>query len=101
VIWRLSSTHGPSIGSLQAPARQTAATQNDTLVLAFSLQDGSLDVTRISAEVTGLQRLRQLLGSPVRTPSAALAASLDCQRADVAAVLRVRGDDDLAELIQD
>jgi hypothetical protein len=35
----------------------------------------------------------------VRTPAAALAASLNCPRADVAAVLRNRGDTDLAELI--
>jgi hypothetical protein len=30
-----------------------------------------------------------------------LAASLDCRRAEVAAVLRRRGDDDLADLIED
>lgn len=101
VIWRLSSTNGPSIGSVQAPARVTGAALTDTLVLVFGLEDASLDTTRISAEVTGVQRLRRLLGRTVRNPSAALAASLHCRRADVAAVLRHRGEDDLADLIGD
>jgi hypothetical protein len=37
----------------------------------------------------------------VRKPAAALAASLNCRKAEVAAVLRRRGDDDLANLIED
>jgi hypothetical protein len=34
-------------------------------------------------------------------PGVALAASLGCRRADVAAVLRERGDGDLTDLIED
>ena len=101
VAWRLSSTNGPSIGSLRAAALATAAELTDTLVLAFGLDDGSLHVARISAEVAGLERLGLLLGRTVRNPAAALATSLNCRRADVAAVLRGRGDDDLADLIPD
>ncbi|MCW2651666.1 MAG: hypothetical protein JWR32_2642 [Mycobacterium sp.] len=99
VTWRLTATNGPSIGSLRAPAIATSATLADTLVLVFRLIDTSLDFTRIGAGTTGIHRLRQLLGRTVRTPAAALAASLNCPRADVAAVLRNRGDTDLAELI--
>jgi hypothetical protein len=54
---------------------------------------------RIGAEVSGIARLRRLLGRSVRSPGAALAKSLGCKRADVAAVLRERGDDDLADLV--
>jgi hypothetical protein len=90
VIWRLSSTNGPSIGSLRAPANAVGADQTDTLVAVFTLEDASLEVTRIGADVIGVARLRQLLGRTVRSPSAALTASLGCRRADVAAALRAR-----------
>ena len=99
VVWRLSSTNGPGIGSLRASALAAGAELADTLVLVFRLDDSSLHVARIRAEVTGLQRLPLLLGHDVRKPAAALAASLNCRQADVAAVLRRRGDDDLADLI--
>lgn len=101
VSWRLSSTNGPSLGSLRLPATANDATLGDTLVVAFWLKESTLDVERIGAEVAGVEALRRLLGRTVRKPAAALAASLDCKRAEVAAVLRRRGDDDLANLIED
>jgi hypothetical protein len=99
--WRLSSTNDPSIGSLRSSAPAHGATHADTLVLAFQLDQSTLEAERTGTEVTGIQRLRQLLGRTVRTPAAALAASLDCRKAEVAAVLRQRGDDELADLIED
>ena len=101
VTWRLSSTNGPSIASLRAPAMATGAKLKDTLVLAFRLDESTLNVKRISAQTSGMQRLRLLLGRNVRVPAAALAASLGCRQADVAAALRDRGDSDLADLIRD
>jgi hypothetical protein len=100
VAWRLSSTNGPSIGSVRVPAEDVGAGPTDVLVLAFNVDEASLHVTRIGADVAGMARLRRLLGRIVRSPGAALAASLGCKRADVAAVLRTRGDDDLADLIE-
>jgi hypothetical protein len=70
------------------------------LVLAVTLDVASLGVTRIGPEVSGFARLRRLLGRSVRNPSAVPATSLVCRRADVAAVLRERGDTGLADLIQ-
>jgi hypothetical protein len=99
VAWRLSSTSGPSIGSLRAAALATAAGLGDTLVLVFGLEHASLHVARIDAEVAGMQRLQQLVGRTVRNPAAVLAASLLGRRAEVAAVLPKRGDHELAELI--
>jgi len=99
VTWRLSSTNGPSIGSLRAQAKATSAALGDTLVLAFRPNDESVDVARIGAEITGLERLRHLLGRTVRSPAAALTASMDSTRADVATALRDRGDTDLADLV--
>jgi hypothetical protein len=99
VIWRLSSTNGPSIGSIRAPVKAVDAAVDDTIVLALRLDDASLEVTRIAREVSGVARLQGLLGRTVRNPSAALAVSLDCRRAEVAAVLRERGESDLADLI--
>jgi hypothetical protein len=98
VTWRLSSTNGPNIGSLRAQAKATGAALRDTLVLVFGLEDQTLDVVLVSPETTGVDRLGRLLGGPVRTPLSALGAALDCDRGDVAAVLRGRGEDDLAEV---
>ena len=53
------------------------------------------------ADVSGVARLWRLLGRPVRNPAAAVAASLGCRRAEVAAVLRERGDGNLADLLED
>jgi hypothetical protein len=88
VSWRLSSTNGPALGSLRPAALAAAAGLEDTLLLVFKLDDTSLHVARIGAEVSGIQRLTQLLGRTVRTPAAAVTASLHCRRAEVAAVLR-------------
>jgi hypothetical protein len=98
VIWRLSSTNGPSIGSLRALAKAVGA-ETGSLVLAFNLDDASLDVVWIGPEIGGLDRLRRLIGRSVRNPGAALATSLGCRRVDVAAVLCERGDNDLADLV--
>ena len=101
VSWRLSWTNGPSLGSFRSSATANGATVGETLVVAFGLEESTLDVERIGAEVAGVAGLRRLLGRTVRKPAAALAASLDCRKAAVAAVLRRRGDDDLADLIED
>lgn len=101
VAWHLSSPNGSSLGSLRVLAAASGAGLGDTLVLVFGLKTASLDIVRIPADVTGLPRLNQILGRKVRKPVSALAASLNCPHADVAAVLRKRGDHDLAELITD
>jgi hypothetical protein len=101
VTWRLSSTNGPNIGSLRVLATARGATRRDTLVVVFRLDKSSLDAQRVGAELAGIERLRRLLGRPVRTPAAALAASLDCRRDEVATVLRRRGDHDIADLVED
>jgi hypothetical protein len=100
VIWRLSSTNGPSIGSIRASAKAVSAAIDDTIVLAFCLGDATFDVTRIASDLSGVTRLRLLLGRTVRNPGAALATSLGCRRADVAAMLRARGESDLADLVE-
>jgi hypothetical protein len=101
VAWRLSSTNGPSIGSLRVLATACGATRRDTLVVVFRLDESSLDAQRVGAELTGIERLRRLLGRPVRSPAAALAAGLGCRRDEVATVLRRRGDHDIADLVED
>jgi hypothetical protein len=97
--WKLSSTTGASLGSLRALAVATGASDGDTLVLAFRLADASLGVTRLGPDVVGVPRLQMLLGHQVRSPVAALAAGLNCRRGDAAAVLRARGDRELASLL--
>ena len=99
VFWKLSSTSGANVGSLRAQAVAVEATTRDTLVLAFRLDDASLEVTRLGPEEPALRRLAHLLGHTAPNPAAALAASLGCRRSDVAAVLRARGDGDLAALL--
>ncbi len=70
-------------------------------MLALSTDDASLEVTRIRSDDEGRVRLQKLLGHAVRSPVAALAAALGCRREEVGAVLRARGDDELASMLDD
>ncbi len=97
--WKLASTTGANLSSLRAQAAAIDATAGDMLVLAVKVDDASLDVARLGAEDVGKARLRTLLGHPVRSPVAALAAALSCQHHEVSAVLRARGDHDLATML--
>ena len=99
VAWRLSTTNGPDIGSMRYFARALGVSLGDTLVLAFDIDRGSLEVSPLAADVVGVDRLRRLLGRRIRNPLAALATSLGCRRDDVVRVLCERGDDELAEFI--
>ena len=77
VFWKLSSTTGANVGSLRAQAVAVGATTADTLVLAFRLDDASLEATRLGPDEAVMRRPQQLLGHTVRNPAAALAASLE------------------------
>jgi hypothetical protein len=99
--WKVASTTGVGIGSLRAHAAAAGAAAGDTLVLVFRLDDASLEVVRVSAADEGEVRLRKLLGHAVRKPRAALAAALDCRHEDVGAVLKARGDGELASELDD
>ena len=96
---RMSSTTGANVGSLRAQAVAVGAPTADTLVLAFRLEDASLEATRLGPDEAAMRRLQQLLGHTVRNPAAALAASLECRRGDVTAILRARGDRELEALL--
>lgn len=97
--WKLASTSGVGTGSLRAHAVAVKAAPGDTLVLVFRVADGSLEVVRVGAGEAGKARLQKLLGHAVRKPAAALAAALDCRQEDVGALLRGRGDDGLAAVL--
>ncbi len=99
VFWRLAATSGGSVGSLRGLATRLGAELGDTLVLIFNIHDGTVRATRIPADEHPSQRLRALLGKPVRNPHADLARSLRCRPEDAIALLRRRGDDDLIALI--
>ncbi|MCH9701857.1 MAG: winged helix-turn-helix domain-containing protein [Actinomycetia bacterium] len=96
VFWPLTSTSGARIGSLRAQAVAVEATTADTLVLAFKLHDGSVEVSRMGPDDSAARWVEQLLGRPVPDPVAALASGLDCSPSEVAGVLRARGDHGLA-----
>ncbi|OWL96010.1 hypothetical protein B7435_29330 [Mycolicibacterium peregrinum] len=99
VVWRLSSTSGPYAGTLRVLAQSLGATTADTLVLAFKPKTAQLEVVCVDNDATAVERCRALVGRPVRSPRAALAASLGISRGELAAVLHERGDSDLAELV--
>ena len=100
---------------MRAHAVAVNAAPGDTLVLVFRVADGSLQVVRVGAGEAGKARLQKLLGHAVRKPAAALAAALDrhavrkpaaalaaaldCRQEDVGALLRGRGDDGLAAML--
>ncbi len=99
VAWRLVSTRGPAIGSVRSLAQSVSADLTDTLVLEFDRATARISATRVPADVKGLPRLHAILGKTVRNPTSALATSLGCQPAQAAEILRRRGDEELAELI--
>jgi len=92
-------TIGAAIGSVRTHGVATGATAGDILVLAFRLDDATLEAVRFGADDTAAVRLHKLLGHTVRTPSATLAAALTCRPEDVGAVLDARGDGALADLL--
>ena len=98
VFWQLTSVRGAILSSIRAQAAAVGAQHGDTLVLAFAHDEVS--ITCIPAHVVGLPRLKTLVGRRVRNPAAALAASLECKPNEVGAILRRRGDDDLADLAE-
>ena len=99
LTWRLSSTHGIDLGSLRVLAGTVDATIGDTLVVALRTHESTVDVTRLAPEDAGLPRLQKLLGRPVRNPAAALSAALQCPPEELGAVLRKRGDHELASML--
>lgn len=99
VAWSTSTTPQTTISSVRAAAIATSAVHGDTLVLAFHRDTASVTFSRIAAGVTGLPRLRTLLGRPVRNPAAALAKSLSVRPEAVAGILYSRGDIDLEALV--
>lgn len=95
LTWKLSSPSGADLSSLRAHAMAVGAVAGDTLVLIFGPSD-TFKVIRIDPQLSRTAQLAQLLGRSAPTPDIGLAASLDCEPHEVAAVLRRRGDDDLA-----
>jgi hypothetical protein len=99
VTWRLSATKGPSVGSLRLLATAAEAQFGDELVVVFKRETRTVSGQRIAAGADLSTRLATLLGRPVSSASAALARGLSCPPADVAAVLRARGDSALVAAI--
>lgn len=98
VFWRLSSTNGANLGSLRGLATALGSEMDDTIVLAFNVRDSTVKATRIPARQDPRQRLRVLLGTPVRDPvTADLARALRCEPDQVAELLVRRGDAELLE----
>lgn len=100
LTWRLSTTHGPSVGSLRPLAAALGASRDDTLVLAFTVRDNALAATRIKLGEDPRSRLRTLLGTPTRDPISALARGLCCKPDEVASILLDRGDEEILELVE-
>lgn len=101
LFWRLSATSGANFGSLRPLATALSAELNDTLVLALNVRHATVTAARIGADETAAERLRTLLGKPVRDPAVDLARGLRCRPDEVGAQLRRRGDDELADLIDE
>ncbi|ORW10580.1 hypothetical protein AWC14_20000 [Mycobacterium kyorinense] len=69
-------------------------------MVVFNVRGRAVSAERIAAGAIAAQRLAVLLGKPVRRARAALARSLSCPAGDVEALLRARGDDAIADLIE-
>jgi hypothetical protein len=101
VRWRVSSARGPTMTALRQLADAIDAGSGDTIVLAFNLKDSTLQAARLRAGETLHRQLVTLLGRPAPDPISTLARSLDCTPSEVIDVLRHRGDDTLADLLDE
>ena len=99
VVWRLSSLNGASIGSIRGPVTTLGAELGDTIVMAFNLRAGAVEMIRIPADADPQQRLLALLGTQTADPAAGFARALDCQPEDVAGLLSRRRDTALLALL--
>lgn len=97
----MTATNAASLGSIQAHAQAVGARVDDDLLLVFDTDTETVEFSVLDPTLTGTRRLRQLLGKSVRNPAAALAASLECPRSQVVAILRRRRDEELAALVEE
>jgi len=95
LAWPLWTTNGSRLGSVQALARDEDAEVGDHLLLTFTPGRHTLTANRIPAGIGANDVLEIVTGLDALT-TAAIARSLDCARDKVVAVLRRRGDTDLA-----
>ncbi|MCH9728975.1 MAG: winged helix-turn-helix domain-containing protein [Actinomycetia bacterium] len=100
VFWPLSSTNGARIGSLRAQATAVEARATDTLVLAFNLEEAHVEVSRVGSDSSAIRWVQLLFGHTVTDPVTALAPGLQCQPQQVITTLRARGDDHLADMLE-
>jgi hypothetical protein len=100
IRWQLSSAKGPSVGTLRPLASAVEAVEGDDLVLVLNSRGGTFDVERIAAADNLRQRLQMLIARPSHNPLSAIATSLNCRPNEVTALLRQRGDTDLADQLQ-
>ncbi|MCH9731726.1 MAG: winged helix-turn-helix domain-containing protein [Actinomycetia bacterium] len=101
VHWPLASTSGGSISTLRAHAAALEAKTKDALVLTFNLDEELVEVSRAGADDSAIRWVQQLFGHAVTDPVAKLAPALQCQPNEVITALRARGDDRLADMLED
>ncbi|QIV79819.1 hypothetical protein [Mycolicibacterium frederiksbergense] len=102
LTWLLSVTNGASFGSLRGLATTLGALRDDTIVLAFTPDDGTVTATLIAADADTMTRLRMLVGKrQVRNPIATLSRALQCTPDEVIALLTHRGENDLLTLLRE
>lgn len=102
LTWPVSVTNGAHFRSLRGLVTTLGAHLDDTIVLAFTPDDGTVTATLIAADVDTTTRLRMLVGRrQVRNPIATLSRALQCKSDEVIALLTHRGENDLLTLLRE
>lgn len=105
VSWPPSSIVGPSIGSLRTHAEAAGASLGDILRLSITTDPPAFDLMRVPApppDESPVARLRRLtgLGPDFEPRLEEVAAAVGAHSADVVEVLRKRGDEAVAEAVE-
>lgn len=95
LFWRENALNGASVGSLRGLATTLNATLDDTIVLIFNTEAGTVEATLLSAEHDNTTRLKSLLGTSADDPAAALAEALACTPEQLRPLLVRRGETQL------
>lgn len=95
LFWRENALNGASVGSLRGLATTLNAALDDTIVLIFNTEAGTVEASLLNAEHDNPTRLKVLLGSPTDDPAAALARALACTPEQLRPLLLRRGETQL------
>lgn len=100
IAWVTNASNNAHIGSLRTHAHDLGATLGDTLIIALNTHRRTYTIAKLDTTAPAAQQLAQLTGRDTSNPNAAMAAALDNPQPSAEDILRRRGDECVADLLE-